>query len=429
MYRLDFLPVGRASSGFGIRITVNALTTLQVLTGLSFGIWIYLLLFRGQFWRVDQETESSNAINRPLQSLHGECSQDWPAVCVVIPARNEAAVLPSSLGSLLTQSYGGPLRVILIDDQSDDGTAQVARRTAENLGRSDQLEIRAGTPLPEGWSGKLWAMDQGVRRAEELQTAPTYLLFTDADIAHAPGNLARLVARAEADQLSLVSLMVRLRCSSFWETWLIPAFVFFFQKLYPFRWVNQPRNATAAAAGGCILIRREALGRIGGLAAIHRALIDDCTLAQAVKQSDREVFGEGRLWLGLSDGTLSLRPYPDLASIWTMVARTAFSQLDHSAWMLLGTLVGMGLIYLLPPLGLISGLLLGNPPLIALGLAGWGLMAIAYGPMLRFYRLSPLRAFSLPVVALLYTLMTLDSALRHWRGRGGAWKGRTYAAG
>jgi hopene-associated glycosyltransferase HpnB len=314
-------------------------------------------------------------------------------------------------------------------DQSDDGTAQVARRTAADLGRSDQLEVCAGTPLPRGWSGKLWAMAQGVQRAEQLQPAPTYLLFTDADIAHEPGNVARLVARAEAEQLSLVSLMVRLRCSSFWERWLIPAFVFFFQKLYPFRWVNQPHNATAAAAGGCILMRREALGRIGGLAAIHRALIDDCTLARAVKRSDREAFGEGRLRLGLSDGTLSLRPYPDLASIWTMVARTAFSQLDHSAWLLLGTLVGMGLIYLLPPLGLISGLLLGNPPLIALGLASWGLMAIAYGPMVRFYGLSPRRAFSLPVVALLYTLMTLDSALRHWRGRGGAWKGRTYANG
>jgi hopene-associated glycosyltransferase HpnB len=429
VYRLDFLPVGRASSGFGIRITVNALTTLQVLTGLSFGIWIYLLLFRGQFWRVDRETESSNAIKRPLQSLQGESSQAWPAVCVVIPARNEAAVLPRSLGSLLTQSYGGPLRVILIDDQSDDGTAQVARHTAEGLGRSEQLEIRAGTPLPQGWSGKLWAMEQGVRRAEELQTAPTYILFTDADIGHEPDNLARLVARAEANQLSLVSLMVRLRCSSFWERWLIPAFVFFFQKLYPFRWVNQASNATAAAAGGCILLRSDALARIGGLASIHRALIDDCTLAQAVKRSDRATFGEGRLWLGLSDGTHSLRSYPDLDSIWTMVARTAFSQLDHSPWMLLGTVVGMGLIYLMPAVGLASGLLLGNPLLIGLGLAGWGLMAIAYGPMLRFYRLSPLRALALPVVALLYTLMTLDSALRHWRGRGGAWKGRTYASG
>ncbi len=350
-------------------------------------------------------------------------------MCVVIPARNEAAVLPRSLGSVLSQSYGGRLQVILIDDQSDDGTAAAARRTAEDLGRSEQLEICAGSPLPLGWSGKLWAMAQGVRRAEAYHPAPHYILFTDADIAHEPGNLARLVARAEADQLSLVSLMVRLRCASFWERWLIPAFVFFFQKLYPFRWVNQPSNATAAAAGGCILIRRDALERIGGLAAIHRALIDDCTLAQAIKSNDREVFGEGRLWLGLSDGTRSLRPYPDLDSIWTMVARTAFTQLDHSPWRLLGTLVGMELIYLMPSLALGSGLLLREPVLMVMGLVGWGLMAFAYAPMLRFYRLSPLRAFALPAIVLLYTLMTIDSAFRHWRGRGGAWKGRTYASG
>jgi hopene-associated glycosyltransferase HpnB len=410
-------------------MTVNALFALQVLTGLSLGIWIYLLLFRGQFWRVDLETEAAESIKLQTTSPSTERAGALPPVCVVIPARNEATVLPRSLGSLLRQSYGGPMRVILIDDQSDDGTAAVARRTAEELGCSHQLEICSGSALPQGWSGKLWAMEQGVRRAQELQPPPHYILFTDADIAHAPGNLARLVARAEADQLSLVSLMVRLRCSSTWEKWLIPAFVFFFQKLYPFRWVNQARNTTAAAAGGCILLRHDALERIGGLAAIHRALIDDCTLAEAVKRNDRAQFGAGRLWLGLSDSTISLRPYPDLESIWTMVARTAFSQLDHSAWMLLGTVVGMGLVYLLPPVGLISGLVLANPPLIALGLAGWGLMAIAYGPMLRFYRLSPLRALSLPVVALLYSLMTLDSALRHWRGRGGAWKGRTYAAG
>ncbi|KEF41829.1 MAG: glycosyl transferase family 2 [Cyanobium sp. CACIAM 14] len=392
----------------------------EVLVVLSLGTWIHLLIFRGQFWRVDPPPPvPPGAVPHP----------PLPPVCVVVPARNEAEVLPRSLRSLLAQTYVGSLRVILVDDQSDDGTASVARRTAQELGRSDQLVICDGSPLPRGWSGKLWAMAQGVRMAEALQPVPTYILFTDADIEHEPASLAALVARAQAGQHSLVSLMVRLRCTSLWEKWLIPAFVFFFQMLYPFRWVNRPTSPTAAAAGGCLLIHRDALERIGGLASIHGALIDDCTLAQAVKSNDRLVFGEGRLWLGLSDGTISLRPYPDLASIWTMVARTAFSQLDHSPWWLLGTVLGMGLIYLMPPAGVAAGLLLGDPTLIVLGLAGWSLMAFAYAPMLRFYRLSPLRAFALPAIALLYTLMTIDSALRHWRGRGGAWKGRTYAAG
>jgi hopene-associated glycosyltransferase HpnB len=408
---------------------MNVLSTLDVLTGLSLGIWIYLLMFRGHFWRVHQQLEAHADHEFPRESLPGDVSQALPSVCVVIPARNEATVLPRSLRSLLGQFYGGPLRVILIDDQSEDGTASVAQRTAQDLGRTDQLVICEGSPLAQGWSGKLWAMAQGVRRAEALHPAPKYILFTDADIEHDPGNLARLVARAEADQLSLVSLMVRLRCVSFWEKWLIPAFVFFFQMLYPFRWVNQATSTTAAAAGGCLLVRSDALERIGGLASIHRALIDDCSLAQAIKRSDRSVFGEGRLWLGLSEGTLSLRPYPDLDSIWSMVARTAFTQLHHSPWWLLGAVVGMGLIYVMPPIGLASGLLLLDPGLIMLGLVGWLLMAIAYAPMLRFYRLSPLRAFALPAIALLYTLMTIDSALRHWRGRGGAWKGRTYASG
>jgi hopene-associated glycosyltransferase HpnB len=399
---------------------MNVIVSLQILTALSLLIWMGLVVGRGQFWRIDAHQESGD----PARAAEGGV---LPPVCVVIPARNEADVLPRSLASLLGQSYGGPLQVLLIDDQSDDGTAAVARNTAERLGCSDQLEILPGGPLPAGWSGKLWALAQGVRRAEALQPCPTYLLFSDADIAHDPGNLARLVARAEADRLALVSLMVRLRCTSVWERWLIPAFVFFFCKLYPFRWVNDPRRATAAAAGGCILIRSDVLRRSGGLESIREALIDDCSLARSVKDSERALHGEGRLWLGLSDTTVSLRPYPDLASIWTMVARTAFSQLNHSPLWLLGTVLAMGLIYAVPPLGLGVGVVLGNPLLIALGLMGWLLMASAYAPMLRFYRQPRWRALALPAVALLYTLMTLDSARRHWAGRGGAWKGRTYA--
>ena len=419
-------------------MNVNSLSALQVLAGLSLAIWLYLVLFRGQFWRVDLASEQPapfqflRSLPPPSSSaalLTSDMKPGLPTVTVVIPARNEATVLPCSLASLLSQTYGGRTQVILVDDQSDDATSAVARRTSEDLGCSAQLQILEGTPLPRGWSGKLWAMAQGVARSEEMEQASKYFLFTDADIAHDPGNLARLVARAEDGQLSMVSLMVRLRCTSFWEAWLIPAFVFFFQKLYPFRWVNAPSHAMAAAAGGCILIRRDALERIGGLAVIHRALIDDCSLAQAVKLNDRNVFGKGRLWLGLSDSTRSLRSYPDLDSIWTMVARTAFSQLDHSPFLLAGTLVGMGLIYLMPPFGLAMGFLLSNPVLVTLGLGGWMLMTIAFVPMLRYYRLSPLRAIVLPLIGLLYSLMTFDSALRYWRGRGGAWKGRTYEAG
>jgi hopene-associated glycosyltransferase HpnB len=405
---------------------MNLLSSLQMLTGLSLLIWLVLLMFRGRFWQVNAPMEAPPE-TCPVPA--GPQPAGLPAVCAVIPARNEAEVLPRALSSLLGQRYGGALRVLLIDDQSHDGTASVARRTAATLACDDLLEVLPGTPLPPGWSGKLWALEQGVRQAEAMRPPPAYLLFSDADIAHDPANLARLVARAEAGRLSLVSLMVRLRCESFWERWLIPAFVFFFCKLYPFRWVNAPGRATAAAAGGCILIRTEALRRSGGLAAIRQTLIDDCSLARLVKDNDRESSGEGRLWLGLSDTTVSLRAYPDLASIWSMVSRTAFSQLDHSPWWLLATVLSMGLIYLMPPLGLAGGVLLANPPLIGLGLAGWLLMAVAYMPMLRFYRLSRWRAFALPAIALLYTLMTIDSARRHWRGQGGAWKGRTYPAG
>ncbi|MDF5739113.1 MULTISPECIES: glycosyltransferase [unclassified Nostoc] len=388
---------------------------------LSLTIWLGLLCFWGQFWRTDQQLEIGET---PLKSL--------PVVCAVVPARNEAELLPTSLRSLLLQDYPGSFNVFLVDDRSTDGTANFAEGVAYAVGKPQQLHIISGVSLPPGWSGKLWAVEQGINSASKF--APDYFLLTDADIEHDPGNLRRLVAKAVHEDLDLVSVMVRLRCESFWEKLLIPAFVFFFQKLYPFRWVNNPNNPTAAAAGGSILIAREALERIGGIQVIRQALIDDCALASAVKRSGAVVAAkgtspmpnQGRIWLGLSTLTRSLRPYDSLATIWDMVARSAYTQLNYSPLLLLGTLVGMPLIYLVPPMNLILGVFWGNWAIALTGLLGWLLMAFAYYPTIRFYKCSPWLALSLPAIAFLYTLMTLDSALRHWQGRGGAWKGRVY---
>jgi hopene-associated glycosyltransferase HpnB len=372
---------------------------------LSLLIWLVLIWGWGNFWQCDQKLEAVENWN----------SESYPSVCVVIPARNEADLLPTTLRSLINQTYQGNVQIILVDDQSTDGTADIAKQVAENL------IIISSQPLPTGWTGKLWAMEQGTLFAQDPQTLnPDYILLTDADIYHDRHNLQNLVAKAEADNLDLTSLMVRLRCESVWEQWLIPAFVFFFQKLYPFAWVNNPKKSMAAAAGGCILIKTKALQRIGGIQSIRQALIDDCALAQAVKSSG------GKIWLGLSDLTTSLRPYPDLETIWDMVARTAYTQLNYSPLLLIGTLVGMGLIYILPPLGLILGLLLGYKFIaIACGIA-LILMTVSYFPTIRFYQCPLWLSFFLPAIALIYTLMTLDSALRYWQGKGGLWKGRVY---
>ncbi|MEH2076599.1 MAG: glycosyltransferase [Nostoc sp.] len=402
---------------------------------LSLTIWLGLLCFWGQFWRTDQQLELTET---QLESL--------PVVCAVVPARNEAELLPTTLRSLLLQDYPGSFNVFLVDDRSTDRTANFAEGVAHAVGKPQQLHIISGESLPVGWSGKLWAVEQGIKSASKL--APDYFLLTDADIEHDPGNLRRLVAKAVQEDLDMVSVMVRLRCESFWEKLLIPAFVFFFQKLYPFRWVNNPNNPTAAAAGGSILIAREALERIGGIQVIRQALIDDCALAQAVKRSrgageqggrGAEEQGskgynhvpypmpkQGRIWLGLSSLTRSIRPYDSLATIWDMVARTAYTQLNYSPLLLLGTLVGMPLIYLVAPVCVILGAVWGSWAIALTGLLGWLLMSFAYYPTIRFYKCSPWLAFSLPAIAFLYTLMTLDSALRHWQGRGGAWKGRVY---
>lgn len=392
---------------------------LLIIAGLSFLIWLFLLGAWGNFWRCDQF----------LPTHQGPLSH-YPRVDVIIPARDEADVLDRSLASLLAQDYPGPWQITLIDDQSTDGTGQVAQTIAEKLGQGDRLRVIAGQPLPAGWSGKLWAVEQGWRQvqqpvqqqAQPSDAPPDYVLLTDADIAHGPETLSQLVAKAETDQLALVSLMVMLRCESGWEKFLIPAFIFFFQKLYPFPWVNNPHRKMAAAAGGCILIRQQALTAIGGIAALKEALIDDCTLAQKVKALNLPI------WLGLSRNNWSLRPYDRLETIWNMVARTAYTQLHYNPLLLLGTLLGMGLVYLTAPLALMIGIGLGNIALMGLGAMTWALMAIAYWPTLKLYGRSPLWGLTLPLIAGLYNLMTLDSAWRHWRGRGGGWKGRVYSA-
>ncbi|MBE9156380.1 glycosyltransferase [Nodosilinea sp. LEGE 06152] len=379
------------------------------LTSLALLIWIGMLLFWGQFWRADQRLEPGSL---PLPT--------WPTIAVVIPARNEADLIGVAVRSHLTQTYPGNLSVVLVDDQSTDGTAAVARESAIAVNQANRLTVLSGVALPPGWTGKLWAMEQGFRHLASQPTPPDYLLFTDADIEHDAASTQQLVTKAECDRLDLVSLMVQLRCESFWERLLIPAFIFFFQLLYPFPWVNNPKKQTAAAAGGCALIRFSALQRINGLQAIRQALIDDCALGAAVKAN-------GPIWLGLSTTIHSLRPYPDLHSIWNMVARSAYTQLNYSPWLLVSTVLGMLLVYLVSPLSVVLGLVGGDIALTLTGLAGWLLMAIAYWPTLRLYGGTPLLALALPLIALLYTLMTLDSARRHWAGKGGAWKGRVYS--
>ncbi len=373
-------------------------------------VWVGLLTVWGQFWRADQRLEGQDLA----------APDAWPTVAVVIPARNEADLIGRALRSHLTQSYAGSLSVVLVDDQSTDETVMIAAQIAEDLKESASLTILSGKPLPPGWTGKLWAMEQGFRHLQQQQESPDYVLFTDADIEHHSHSIRQLVTKAEAEKLDLVSLMVQLRCRSFWEKLLIPAFVFFFQMLYPFPWVNDFDKKTAAAAGGCALIRFSALERIDGLQAIRQALIDDCALGSAVKAG-------GPIWLGLSEKTHSLRPYPDLQSIWQMVTRSAYTQLNYSPWLLIGTVFGMALVYWVPPLGFVVGLALGKGLTALIGLAGWLLMARAYWPTLKLYGGSPLLALALPLIALLYTLMTIDSARRHWIGEGGAWKGRVYS--
>jgi hopene-associated glycosyltransferase HpnB len=334
-----------------------------------------------------------------------------------VPARDEADGIAESIGSLLRQDYPGRFSIILVDDNSSDGTAEVARRVADAAGAADRLTVIAGRPLPSGWTGKLWAVHQGVAAAEQQEPRPDYLLLTDADIVYSADALRNLAAKAESERLVLTSLMAKLRCESFAERALIPAFIFFFQMLYPFSWVNSPRSKTAAAAGGCMLVRTDALRRAGGIERIRGALIDDCALARALKE-------QGPIWLGLTNRVRSIRPYPEIEDIRRMVARSAYAQLRYSPLLLAGTVLGMALTYLAPPLFA----LFGNGLAYWFGLAAWGLMALAFQPTLRFYRVSPLWGLALPAIAFAYMLFTLDSAWATARGRGGLWKGRVQAS-
>jgi hopene-associated glycosyltransferase HpnB len=384
------------------------MTWLSALAAGSLVVWLYLLLGRDGFWRARPRIENDAPPSPP----------SWPAVVAIVPARNEAAHVGDALRSLVTQDYPGALAVVLVDDHSEDDTAAIGGRFA--AGSARPLEVIRARTLPPGWSGRLWACGEGREHAAQRWTDPAYVLLTDADIAHHPRNLARLVAKAEAERLDLTSLMVRLHCASFWERLLIPPFVFFFQKLYPFAAVSAPERATAAAAGGCMLVRRRALDEAGGIAAIRAELIDDVALAGAVKRRS----GGGRIWLGLTETTTSLRRYEHLSEIWAMVARSADTQLRHSLARLTGTLLGMAITYVVPPLGLLAGLVQGEALLAALALAAWIAMALAYFPTAKLYRLGTLWLPTLPLAAALYTAMTVDSAIRHRRGTGGRWKGR-----
>jgi len=374
-----------------------------MIAGILFGflpllIWLYLLLFHNGFWLLRER--DTQPVAEP---------ETWPSVVAVVPARDEADVIQRSIGSLIAQDYPGEFRIVLVDDQSGDGTGAVARSL-----NSERLTVLTGGARPAGWTGKLWAMSQGSDYAAAFK--PDYLWFTDADIAHSSDNLRMLVARAKDGNRVLVSLMARLSCKSAAEHFLIPAFVFFFDMLFPFGAVNNPRNTVAAAAGGCMLVKESALKESGGIAAIRHNIIDDCAMGRAMKR-------QGAIWLGLTDRAVSLRPYPHIADIRQMVTRSAYAQLGYSPLVLAGTMLGLALVYLAP---VMTALFAWGISQLA-GWLAWIIMAAMYQPMLRFYRLSPLWGLALPLIGIFYAAFTLQSAIQHWSGRGGMWKGRAQA--
>jgi hopene-associated glycosyltransferase HpnB len=380
-----------------------------ILSLIPLAAWAYLVFGRGGFWlcreRDDAVVTSDAATEQTI----------WPHIVAIIPARDEEEFIAQSVGSLLRQDYPGRLSVILVDDQSTDDTSKIALATAHEVGGEERLRIVAGRDAPPGWTGKLWAMRQGLEVVDREVDAPL-VLFADADIAFKPHVLSRLVAISLTRKSLLTSLMVLLRCESAAERWLTPAFIFFFQMLYPFPWSNDPKRKTAAAAGGCMLVQRDALAAAGGLEALRGALIDDCSLAAIMKQ-------QGTIWLGLTESAFSLRPYPSFAEFGRMVSRSAYAELRYSPLRLAGAVVGMSLVYLAPPLLTIFA----RGYAEAFGALAWALMALCLAPTMRLYRRPVLEGLALPAVAAAYVAFTLKSALQYWRGQGGAWKGRVNA--
>jgi hopene-associated glycosyltransferase HpnB len=373
----------------------------------ALAVWVYLAFARGSFWSL------SEAVGDDAARVASPSA--WPSVGAVIPARNEREFIVGAASCLLTQDYPGQLDVVVVDDQSSDGTGDAVRKASnsEHGGGRRSVKVVDGRAPPSGWTGKLWAMDQGVKA---LGGAHDYVWFVDADIVVEENCLRRLVATAEAQNLVLASLMVKLKCDSAAERWLIPAFVFFFRMIYPFRWVNDPRRKTAAAAGGCMLIRRGSLEEAGHLSAVRGALIDDCALGRTMKRV-------GPISLNLSRDAISLRSYPDVKSFGSMVARSAFAQLDYSTMALAGVILAMSLVFLAPPLFVLfaSGL----PRLF--GALAWIIMAALFAPTLKLYGRPAWTGLALPGIAAAYLVFTLQSAIEHWRGRGGSWKGRYQA--
>ncbi len=384
---------------------------VNVLGIIALGIWLHLFFGRGWFWRV-RKLDADRVSDETLSK--------WPGVVAVVPARNEAETIGRAVSDLAKQEYPGPLSVVIVDDHSGDATASIARQIAEESGAQERVRIVSASALPTGWTGKLWALNEGVANSLELGSvteAPTFYWFTDADVAHGPDTLRRLVVRTEREKLDLASLMVLLQAKTFPERALIPAFLYFFLMLYPPAWIADDELGTAGAAGGCILIRRELLERIGGLAAIRGEVIDDCALAKAVKASG------GKVWMGLTRKSESLRAYATFGEIRDLIARTAFTQLRYSTLRLVGTLAGMFLTYVAPVVLLFAH----DSTARTLGVVSWLLMTFSFLPTVRFYRLSAVWAPLLPVTAVFYTYATLLSAVRYWMGKGGEWKGRAQA--
>ncbi|WP_044561846.1 glycosyltransferase [Azospirillum sp. B4] len=396
------------------------MSLIFLIGAVSLAVWVILVFARGLFWLgLERDDMALVPANKPgdLPSgpaySHGGLEGGWPSVTAIIPARNEADGIAQVITSLGAQDYPGTLNIVLVDDGSDDGTAELARHAAESSGSTAVLTVLTGADLAPGWTGKLWAVRQGIDHVQAGDFPPDYLWLTDADIAYAPDTLTRLVTRAQTENRVLVSLMAKLRCQSWAEKLFIPAFIYFFQMLYPFGRVNDSGSTVAAAAGGCMLVERRALARAGGIDSIRDALIDDCALGRRLKT-------QGSIWLGLSDRAVSLRAYDKVDDIRRMVIRSAYAQLNYSPALLAGTVLGMLLTYVAP-------LLLALFDREAAGIFGaiaLGLMLTSFAPIQGFYRLSPMRAITLPLIGIVYTVWTVDSAVQHLMGRGGMWKGR-----